>query len=252
MTIADKLTLLASSKEALRVKLGLPESLPLSEYVNYLPEWSPKYLFRGGKQGVWYDPSDKSTLFQDVAGTIPVTKDGDPIGLMKDKSGNGYHATQSISAARPLYKTDGVLSWFDTDGMDDWFETNYTPSADWSSGIGIAVHKLGGFVFESYEGAANNYLGSSAQSIAIFSPPSGTNLNTKYFEFGVPFTYLSQVSGDNIGTVPLAIGARNTGAGLRNPVKVSLFGLIITNFIMSEEQVGSVDKYLATKSGVTL
>lgn len=209
-------------------------------------------LFAGGKQGVWYDPSDKSTLFQDVAGTIPVTKDGDPIGLMKDKSGNGYHATQSISTARPLYKTDGVLSWFDTDGIDDWFETNYTPSSDWSSGIGIAVHKLGGFVFESYEGAANNYLAASVQSIGIFSPPSSTNFNAKYFEFGVPFTCLAQISGDNIGTVPLAIGARNTGAGLRNPVKASLFGLVITNFIMSAEQIGSVDKYLAKKSGVTL
>lgn len=76
-------------------------------------------LFSGGKKGVWYDPSDKSTLFQDVAGTVPVTKDGDPIGLMKDKSGNGYHATQSVSAARPLYRTDGALHWFDTDAIDD-------------------------------------------------------------------------------------------------------------------------------------
>lgn len=38
--------------------------------------------------------SDKSTLFQDVAGTVPVTKDGDPVGLIRDKSGNGNHATQ--------------------------------------------------------------------------------------------------------------------------------------------------------------
>ena len=81
-----------------------------------------KELFSAGKQGVWYDPSDKSTLFQDAAGTVPVTKDGDPVALMKDKSGNGNHATQGISSARPVYRTDGVYHWLAYDGVDDHFD----------------------------------------------------------------------------------------------------------------------------------
>jgi hypothetical protein len=36
--------------------------------------------------GVWYDPSDTTTLFQDSAGTTPVTASGQPVGLMLDKS----------------------------------------------------------------------------------------------------------------------------------------------------------------------
>lgn len=86
-------------------------------------EFSPLGLFVGGKQGVWYDPSDKSTLFQDAAGTIPVTKDGDPVALMKDKSGNGNHATQTVSTSRPIYKTDGILHWLQPDGVDDFFNS---------------------------------------------------------------------------------------------------------------------------------
>ena len=78
-----------------------------------------KELFTGGKQGVWYDPSDKSTLFQDAAGTVPVTKDGDPVALMRDKSGNGNHAIAPNSASRPAYKTDGTLHWLAFDGVDD-------------------------------------------------------------------------------------------------------------------------------------
>lgn len=35
---------------------------------------------------VWYDPSDLSTLYQDSAGTTPVTAVGQPVGLMLDKS----------------------------------------------------------------------------------------------------------------------------------------------------------------------
>lgn len=43
-------------------------------------------LFANGEQGVWYDPSDLSTLFQDVSGTTPVTAVEQPVGLMLDKS----------------------------------------------------------------------------------------------------------------------------------------------------------------------
>ena len=69
-------------------------------------EFSPLSLFKDGKQGVWYDPSDLSTLFQDAAGTFLVTTNDNPVGKMLDKSGNNNHATQPTIAARPLYKTE--------------------------------------------------------------------------------------------------------------------------------------------------
>lgn len=42
-------------------------------------------LFASGEQGAWYDPSDFSTMFQDSAGTTPVTAVEQPVGLMLDK-----------------------------------------------------------------------------------------------------------------------------------------------------------------------
>ena len=62
-------------------------------------------LFLGEEAGAWYDPSDLSTLFQDAAGTTPVTTDSDPVGLMRDISGNGNDLTQATAGKRPLYKT---------------------------------------------------------------------------------------------------------------------------------------------------
>lgn len=59
-------------------------------------------LFRAGEQGVWYDPSDRATLFQDAAGTTPVTAIEQPVGLMLDKSGRGNHAYQTTAASRPV------------------------------------------------------------------------------------------------------------------------------------------------------
>ena len=48
--------------------------------------FSPLSLFAGGAEGAWFDPSDLTTLFQDAAGTTPVTTSGQPVGLMFDKS----------------------------------------------------------------------------------------------------------------------------------------------------------------------
>jgi hypothetical protein len=64
--------------------------------------FSPASLFAAGEPGVWYDPSDFSTMFQDSAGTTPVTAVEQPVGLLLDKSGRGNHATQVTSASRPV------------------------------------------------------------------------------------------------------------------------------------------------------
>lgn len=66
--------------------------------------FSPASLFTGGVQGAWYDPSDLTTLFQDSAGTTPVTAVEQPVGRILDKSGRGNHAFQTTSASRPTLR----------------------------------------------------------------------------------------------------------------------------------------------------
>lgn len=67
-----------------------------------LRAFTPKQLFWAGEKGVWYDPSDMSTLWQDSARTTAVTAVEQPVGCIDDKSGNGVNATQSTSASRPV------------------------------------------------------------------------------------------------------------------------------------------------------
>lgn len=45
-----------------------------------------KSLFANGEQGFFYDPNDLSTMYQDAAGTVPVTAVGQVVGVMLDKS----------------------------------------------------------------------------------------------------------------------------------------------------------------------
>lgn len=48
--------------------------------------WSISSIFAASEPGWLYDNSDMSTLFQDAAGTTPVTAVGQPVGLQFDKS----------------------------------------------------------------------------------------------------------------------------------------------------------------------
>jgi hypothetical protein len=90
--------------------------------VNATAPWSPADM---PSLGAWYDPSDLSTMFQDAAGTTPVTAAGQPVGLILDKSGNGYHASQSTSTARPLFQIDGSGNcYLAFDGVDDSLSTS--------------------------------------------------------------------------------------------------------------------------------
>jgi hypothetical protein len=83
--------------------------------------WTPTDL---ASLGAWFDPSDLSTMFQDAAGTTPVTAAGQPVGLILDKSGNGHHASQSTSTARPLFQIDGSgNAHLVFDGVDDYLST---------------------------------------------------------------------------------------------------------------------------------
>lgn len=89
-------------------------------------DFTPAYVFNTGAgapfDGLLVDPSDISTLFQDAAGTTPVTAHGDPVRLVLDKSGNGNDLTAPSDAARPVYQTSGGLHWLEFDGVDDQLE----------------------------------------------------------------------------------------------------------------------------------
>jgi hypothetical protein len=83
-----------------------------------LSSFSPASLFAAGEQGVWYDPSDMTTLFQDSAGTTPVTAVEQPVGLMLDlsKSGVGTNGAKRVN----------LLTWTEAFNDAAWTKTNST------------------------------------------------------------------------------------------------------------------------------
>ena len=65
--------------------------------------WTPKKLF-AGKQGLWYEPKSLASLFQDTAGLTPVAAAGQPVGLLKDKSGNTNNGVMAVDS--PVYQAN--------------------------------------------------------------------------------------------------------------------------------------------------
>jgi hypothetical protein len=98
---------------------------------NAAQSFFPGSLFANSEQGVWYDPSDMATLFQDAAGTTPVTAVEQPVGLILDKSGRGNHASQSTSTARPVLSARYNLLTR-TEEFDDaaWSKSSVTVTAN--------------------------------------------------------------------------------------------------------------------------
>jgi len=118
-------------------------------------------LFSGGQRGVWYDPSDLATMYQESGGTAPVTADGQPVGLMLDKSPNTINASQPVATKRPTYKDtpdrleidlvdDALLFDVPTGGIDGYMVIG---TNDGTASYGVSLpegsYELGGDYFPS-------------------------------------------------------------------------------------------------------
>lgn len=249
--------------------------------------FQPSTLFAIGEQGVWYDPSDLSTMFQDDAGTVPVTAAGQVVGLIHDKSGNGNHGVQITEASKPILRNTGALWWLEFDGVDDFLVTaaiNFTATNKLSGFFGLrkmSVNPTSVVAELSVSSGANN------GTFAVFAPPTtnptltfGTRAradatldNTSNATFPNPttavlsmlidfagFTNMLRVNGDqtdvtavasavNFGNFALYVGRR---AGATNPFTGLLYGLIVRGAMSSALTVAGAESYMASKSGVIL
>ncbi|MGL5004299.1 MAG: hypothetical protein ACRDAM_15275, partial [Casimicrobium sp.] len=82
-------------------------------------------LFASGELGGYYDPNDLSTLFQDIAGTIPATADGQTILRINDKSGRNLHLTGTNGPTLRYSATYG--RWYlECDGVNDFLSATFS------------------------------------------------------------------------------------------------------------------------------
>ncbi len=188
-------------------------------------------LFAAGEKGVWLDGSDLTTMFQDLAGTVPAAVDS-PVGHWRDKSGNNAHWTANNSAGRPILRLVSGVYWLDFDGVDD---RGTTVAIDFS-----ATDEMTTFIGARRLGETSQYiymLGpdiSASAGIAMFTANYGTpgiwvvsrgTATTSAYALSVgyaaPFTFVAthrtKISADTnllrVNGVDVATSAADQGAG---------------------------------------
>lgn len=137
------------------LKISAVSVLAMAAYSNY----SPESLFANGEQGVWYDPSDFTTMFQDAAGTTPVTAVEQPVGLILDKSKGlvlGSNTATSFSVGADWTWNGSTLTALGTAGgtaatsstavaAGSWYKVTYTVTRT----SGLAQVRIGNSFIET-------------------------------------------------------------------------------------------------------
>ena len=246
-------------------------------------------LFGASEQGAFYIPrpivNGTQALFQDVAGTVPVTADGDPVGRMQDQSGNGNHATQTVSGSRPVYRMDGTLHWLEFDGVDDALRTtniDFTNTDKMTvvlgvSALGVSNRGLS-FVFDLNDtGEQAVWLGLPSGSGNITATSSGEGPATAVTESGLTspltsvFTVISDInaplltlrrnaiskgtntdsqSGGNYADGVFSLGSQSTNS--KRFFEGKIYGLTLRGAETTAPELAQVEQYVAAKTGVTL
>ena len=256
------------------------------------PAFSPVQLFAAGEQGAWYDPSDLTTLFQDSAGTIPVTTAGQPVGRMLDKSGRGNHATQATSAARPTYQTSGGLHWLVFDGVDDvMVAPNHPFSFTGPVSAFIAFSKSSSTTYSTLfsAGAIGNATLNVSNTMA-FQPidvgwstdvyyPAGVRAGPSIY-LGSPYVgvfniqnwSLHKISGtqgkiNSVSYTPTAYGAASPAALNSGPMRIGsfdpvvlangayagkMFGMVVRGVASTATEISNTEAFLNNKAGVVI
>jgi len=255
------------------------ESITHGPY-SFVGEWAPELLFTRGELGFWYDPSDLTTMFKDTQMSQQVTKDGDRVAVMLDKSGNNRHLVQSNINRMPVYKTDGVQQWVETDGSSDMLvsDSSFDLSVN-SISIVTAFELLASSPYGqlSIVGRPNQAVHITPQDMQV-RPLINTTGSTVRFMLPEVFeprlntvtldkstrNFVGFVNGVKQGdlTVPTntwfddpsytVIGANRLAD--QNPFHSNskFYGAIMTQNLMSDADRVKVEQYLAEKSGATL
>lgn len=211
----------------------------------------------------WYDPSDLTTLFQDQAGTVPVTADGDPVGKIADKSGNGKHLTQALAAKRPLYKTSAGKSWLLFDGVDDFITGGLILAQPYDR---LSAMRIDSFVDNRYLLDGNTdeavlrqrtttpdlsqYAGAVGASNSAFTLSTAHTV-TEHFEgassiLKVDTTSVSTSVGTG-GTTNFTVGATGNGG---NAAPILFFGAFLKAGTLSGANIASLEAYYRGKAGL--
>ena len=222
-------------------------------------------LFANGEQGFWYDPNDLSMMFQDAAGTVPVTAAGQAVGLIRDKSGRNNHAYQTTSASRPILRqnvTTGAY-YLEFDGTDDFLQTSVALPFP-ATAVAPFDFKSGSYIKCVLSAGVSGYLRSTETAASVQSTSGSVSIAKKKVD-----VLLHELTGDsvNIRTNSDSITMRDTDN--KNPYIASnkyigsfsdthtilraamvLYGMVVIRKVLSTSEETEIRTHFNKRMGI--
>lgn len=235
--------------------------------------YSPETLFNGGRTGFYYAPWDLSTMFQDAAGTIPVTGADQPVGkIISLAGGTDQNLTADADSHRPTLRNSGSLWWLEFEHNSDYLLRNHLVNGMVQSFmiVGFKVNNINSSEAIPYSSILSNdhmviYVLPDS-SIGYYNNPDGTSpffpgtenrvaaFNT--FNYNDVDIYMDNPDNGYHGTI---------GAYFYNrPCMISTLyswqsmdfrfygGLSVYNATLSPYEISQVMRFFAEKSGVAI
>jgi hypothetical protein len=247
--------------------------------------FSPNSLFAAGEAGDWFDPSDLSKMWQDTAGTTPVTADGQSVARIDGQRGV-VSLRQATAANRSLYKTSGGLHWLQFDGVNDGFASASALNMSGTDKVTVCIGARKNsdtseqWVTELSNGTASNRFGINVTGASLAQWGAVSGGSTARFastpaSYAAPITNilteLGDISGDSVkirangaqvnetttdqGTGnytsdTLYVGMRGLGPGAF--FNGNIYFLLIRGALTSGANLTNLERLAGQKCGVTI
>lgn len=220
--------------------------------------------------GIWLDPSDPTTVFQDSAGTTPADID-DQVAYLADKSGNGFHFIQTNGGKLPTLRQSGALIYLEfVAGSGDFlFCSSYTGVDPSTFVLGARVSDKATAIFDSHTntqcalfhgdpGGSDNKFGViRGGSVIEIAESTADCVHTVKFD-GSTTTYRLNGAGEVSGSA-----GTNLHAGMRiGDIRADLvggwsldgrfYGMVDAHELVVGAELDDLEAWMAEKTGVTL
>jgi hypothetical protein len=271
------------------MSLNLPVSSSISSDISSLigntrlsapavPAWSPPVT-----PLIWLDATDRSTLFQDIAGTNPVTATAQRVGRILDKSGAGNHFYASADANRALYTEASGLKYLDFDAIGRRYITAFRFSAHNAVTVVMGIRRRNNTnnqqFFSVGSASLNGFDLGYVFASNVFQGTSGGSSNTRFLTVSAGGTFPSSHvitlqsstaqpyarfhNGNTLGTASTAVqGSANYSASHvptlgayssgNNGMQGDVYCLLAFPGLISDPNLAIVKTYVASISNVTL
>jgi hypothetical protein len=220
--------------------------------------------------GDWWNPAALSSMFQDTAGTTPVTAAGQPVGLIKGQTGQGRDLV--ANGTKPFLRNSGSLWWLELNGTSDSITGSFSLTSPLTrvTAARQITWVSGGRLWEGFINDALIYqAGVTPPAIGMLTVAGGQLLDPSNMTVGsdhivtevfngflssLAVDHNAPVTNNSVNLISIAGGATigSRGGSLANFGNLRWYGAIHIQTLLSSAQLAQCQTFFGALAGLSL